>query len=399
MTAQTWSGPRVRTGLEVLAAQRFAPLAGKRVGAICNPTSVDERFEHLADLLRAAPRVELAALFGPEHGVRGEAQDMIGVGDAVDPRSGVPVYSLYGDRFESLSPTEESLRGLDALVFDIQDVGSRYYTFVYTMALCMKAAARAKLAFYVLDRPNPIAGAQVEGNLVRPGFESFVGMYPIPNRHGMTAGELARYFNEEHGIGCELTVVPCEGWRREQWWEQTGLDFVPPSPNMPTVDTACVYPGLCMVEGTNLSEGRGTTRPFEIIGAPFLDPYRFCEALRAERLPGVAFRPVSFRPTFHKHAGKTCGGVMLHVRDRGSFLPVRTGIAVLRAARQVAGDAFRWRTERYEFVDDKPAIDLLCGTDSVRLSTDAGRDLDGCMAGFEEDLKGFLPVRARYLLY
>ncbi|HCF61718.1 MAG TPA: DUF1343 domain-containing protein [Myxococcales bacterium] len=399
MRAQTRPGPRVRTGLEVLAAQRFTPLAGKRVGAVCNPTSVDERFEHLADLLRAAPQVELAALFGPEHGVRGEAQDMVGVGDAVDPRTGVPVHSLYGERFESLSPTEESLRGLDALVFDIQDVGSRYYTFVYTMALCMKAAAREKLAFYVLDRPNPIGGTQVEGNLVHPGFESFVGMYPIPNRHGMTAGELARYFNAEQRIGCELTVVPCEGWSREGWWEQTGLDFVPPSPNMPTVDTACVYPGLCMVEGTNLSEGRGTTRPFEVIGAPFLDPYRFCEALRAERLPGVAFRPLSFRPTFQKHAGKSCGGAMLHVRDRDSFLPVRTGIAVLRAARQVAKEAFRWRTERYEFIDDKPAIDLLCGTDSVRLGIDAGRDLDGCMAGFEEDLKGFLPVRARYLLY
>lgn len=393
------SAPRVRTGLEALAAKRFAPLAGKRVGAICNPTSVDARFEHLADLLRAAPGVELAALFGPEHGVRAEAQDMIGVGSAVDGRTGVPVHSLYGDSFDSLSPRPEWLQGLDALVFDVQDVGSRYYTFVYTMALCMKAAAAAKIGFWVLDRPNPIGGLQLEGNLVHPGFESFVGMYPLPNRHAMTAGELARLFNAEHGIGCELTVVPCEGWRRELWWEQTGLAFVPPSPNMPTPDTACVYPGMCLVEGTNLSEGRGTTRPFEMIGAPFLDPYAFCEALRAERLPGVAFQPISFRPTFQKHAGHSCGGAMIHVQDRGAFLPLRTGVALLRAARQVGGERFAWRTERYEFVDDKPAIDLLCGTDAVRLAIEAGRSLDGCLEGFDLELQSFLPVRERHLLY
>lgn len=388
-----------RTGLEVLAAQSFAPLKGLRVGAICNPTSVDRDFRHLADLLREAPGVSLAALFGPEHGIRGEAQDMIGVGEATDARTGVRVWSLYGATFESLAPPPESLRGLDALVFDIQDVGSRYYTYVYTMALCMRAAAKAKLKFFVLDRPNPIGGAQVEGNLVHPGFESFVGMFALPNRHGMTAGELARLFNEREGIGCDLTVVPCEGWRRGDWWEATGLPFVPPSPNMPTVDTACVYPGLCMVEGTNLSEGRGTTRPFEIVGAPFLDPYRFCEALAAEGLPGVKARPMSFQPTFQKHAGKSCGGAMLHVTDRQAFLPVRTGVAVLRAARQVGGEAFRWRTERYEFVEDIPAIDLLCGTDSVRKAIDAGEGLDACLAGFDLDLGRFRPVRDRFLLY
>ncbi len=389
----------VRTGLEVLASQGFAPLKGKRVGAICNPTSVDRQFNHLADLLQKAPGVTQAALFGPEHGIRGEAQDMIGVDAAVDARTGIKVHSLYGDRFESLSPREEWLKGLDALVFDIQDVGSRYYTYVYTMALCMRVAAKAKVAFYVLDRPNPIGGTQVEGNVVHPGFESFVGMFPIPNRHGMTAGELAQYFNREHGIGCELTVIPCEGWRREMWWEETGIPFVPPSPNMPTVDTACVYPGLCMIEGTNLSEGRGTTRPFEIIGAPYLDPYRFAEALRSEKLPGLAVRPMSFLPTFQKHAGKSCGGAMLHVTDRRSFLPVRTGVAVMKAARQVGGEQFRWRTERYEFVDDKPAVDLLCGTDSVRKAIDAGESLDRCLAGFDAELRAFLPVRAKYLLY
>jgi uncharacterized protein YbbC (DUF1343 family) len=387
----------VQTGLGSLAANRFRALKGLRVGAICNPTSVDSELRHLADLLWRAEGVTLAALFGPEHGVRGEAQDMVAVQAGVDARTSVRCTSLYGERFESLSPPPESLKGLDALVFDIQDVGSRYYTYIYTMALCMQAAARAKIGFFVLDRPNPIGGVQVEGNLVHPGFESFVGMFPLPNRHGMTAGELAKLFNER--FGCELTVVPCQAWRREHWYEATGLAFVPPSPNMPTVDTACVYPGMCLIEGTNLSEGRGTTRPFEIVGAPFLDPDRFCEALRREKLPGLKVRPLSFRPTFQKHAGRSCGGAMLHVTDRKSFLPVRTGIAVLRAAREVAGEAFQWRTEPYEFVEDKPAIDLLCGTDSVRQAIDAGKDLEACMEGFAGELAAFLPERAKYLLY
>ena len=389
----------VRTGFDVLAAEGFRRLKGLKLGLIANPTTVDGEFRHLADLLVGTPGLTLSALFGPEHGIRGEAQDMIGVEEAFDARTGVRVHSLYGDRFESLSPSDASLDGLDAMVFDIQDIGSRYYTYVYTMALCMKVAARKKVKFVVLDRPNPINGAQVEGNIVHPGFESFVGMYPLPNRHGMTAGELARYFNVEHQIGVELEVVPCEGWRRADWWEATGLPFVPPSPNMPTVDTAAVYPGLCMVEGTNLSEGRGTTRPFEIIGAPFLEPNAFCEALRRESLPGVKFRPMSFLPTFQKHRGVSCGGAMLHVTDRASFLPVRTGIAVCKAARAVGGDRFEWRTEKYEFVDTVPAIDLLTGTDTVRKAIDSGKSLDAAMEGFDRDLASFLPVRARHLLY
>ena len=390
---------RFRMGIDVLRDQDFAPLRGLKVGAICNTTSVDERLDHLADLLSRARGVELVALFGPEHGVRGEAQDMIGVDHAIDSVTRLPVHSLYGASFDSLSPTPESLDGLDALVFDIQDVGSRYYTYVYTMALCMRAAARARLAFFVLDRPNPINGLTTEGNLVHPGFESFVGLFPLPNRHAMTAGELARHFNEAHGIGCDLTVIPCEGWRRDMWWDATGRPFIPPSPNMPTVDTATVYPGLCLIEGTNLSEGRGTTRPFELIGAPFLDPTRFVEALRAEKLDGVAFRATSFCPTFQKHAGQSCGGAMIHVTDRACFQPVRTGVAILRAAREVGGEQFRWRTERYEFVDDKPAIDLLCGTDAVRRAIDAGQSLDACLSGFTEELSAFESIRKKSLIY
>lgn len=390
----------VKTGLEVAAARGFDFLRGKRVGAICNPTAVDAEFRHLADLLRAAPGVTLAALFGPEHGVRGAAQDMIGVDSSRDPKTGVPVHSLYGATFDSLKPTPESLKGLDALVFDIQDVGARYYTFVYTMALCMEAAAKAKIPFYVLDRPNPIGLEAVEGNIVHEGFKSFVGLYPIATRHGMTAGELAKYFNVEHGIGVDLTVIECDGLKRAMLWEDLGLQFVPPSPNMPTVDTALVYPGLCLVEGTNMSEGRGTTRPFEIFGAPWVDPEAYAEALRSEKLPGVKIRPLNFLPTFQKHAKQDCGGVMLHVTDPRAFLSVRTGAAcILHAWRLGQGKGFDWRREKYEFVDDVLAIDLLFGTDSVRKAIEAGKDLNACLDGFAPDLAAFKQKRARHLIY
>jgi uncharacterized protein YbbC (DUF1343 family) len=390
----------VTTGLDVWVEQRFSALKGKAVGAIVNPTSVDAQFQHLADLLAAAPGVKLKALFGPEHGVRGEAQYMVAVEDvARDPRTGVPVYSLYGSTFESLSPRPEWLAGLDALVFDIQDVGSRYYTYVYTMALAMKAAAKAGIAFYVLDRPNPIGGAQIEGNLAGERFRSFVGLYSLPNRHGMTAGELARYFNQEEQIGCALTVVPCEGWRRAHPWSDTGLHFVPPSPNMPTPDTALVYPGMCLGEGTNVSEGRGTCRPFELFGAPWLDSTALVERLSHEALPGVKFRPASFTPTFDKHRGVSCNGAMIHVMDRSAFRPLLTGIAIFRTLRELGGEHFAWRTDAYEFVKEVPAFDLLCGTDQVRLGIDAGAPLSKLVEGFEEQAAAFEWKRLPHLLY
>lgn len=390
----------VRTGLEVWKAQGFSALKGMRVGAIVNPTSVDSRFHHLADLLVKAPQVTLAALFGPEHGVRGEAQYMVPVDDASrDPVTGVPAYSLYGSTFESLSPRPEWLAGLDALVFDIQDVGSRYYTYVYTMALAMKAAAKAGLKFFVLDRPNPINGTHVEGNLIREGYHSFVGLYSIPNRHGMTAGELARLFNEEQRLGCDLTVVPCEGWTRAQHWRETGLHFVPPSPNMPTPDTALVYPGMCLGEGTNVSEGRGTCRPFEQFGAPWLDPRAFVAALEKEDLPGVAFRACAFTPTFDKFQGVSCNGAMMHVTDRQAFRPLLTGIAIFRAAYQQGGAHFSWREDAYEFVEDVPAFDLLCGTDAVRKGIEGGASLSSLVDGFDRDAQRFISKRQPYLLY
>jgi uncharacterized protein YbbC (DUF1343 family) len=389
----------VKTGLDTLVADDFSLLHGKRVGAVVNATSVDARMRHLADLLSEAPRVELKALFAPEHGLRGELPYMVAVEEIRDARTGVPIHSLYGHAPESLSPAPEWLEGMDALVFDIQDVGSRYYTYAYTMALAMRAAARAGVSFYVLDRPNPIGGTLAEGNLVGERFRSFVGLFALPNRHGMTMGELARYINTEEGFGADLHVVRCEGWQRFHYWDSTGLSFVPPSPNMPTPDTALVYPGMCLCEGTNLSEGRGTCRPFEQFGAPWLDSDALVRELTHLDLPGVLFRPVSFVPTFDKYEGRACHGAMIHVIDRPSFRPLLTGIAIVQTARRIGGPAFAWRTEPYEFVSDVPAFDLLCGTDQVRLGMEADWPLAKLLDGFEEQLAHFLVKRSRHELY
>lgn len=369
--------PKVLTGLETLVRERFAPLQGRRVGAICNPTSVDHHMRHLADHLHQAADVELVALFGPEHGIRGEAQDMEGVGSATDPRTGVPVHSLYGSDVASLTPTADQLAGIDVLVFDVQDVGSRYYTFAATMLHAMKAAATLGIAFVVLDRPNPIGGEAVEGPTVRTGFESFVGAHPLPIRHGMTVGELAGLFRAELELDLDLTVIPCSGWTRTQFWAETELPWVAPSPNMPTPTTALVYPGGCLVEGTNLSEGRGTTRPFELWGAPWLDPYALAEqtleTLRAcFRDGGVSLRPCSFRPMFHKHAGTTCHGVQPHVRDPLTFAPVAVYTVLLALAYEQPSQRFAWRTEPYEFVREPIAMDLLFGSSRERERIEAG---------------------------
>lgn len=357
--------PRVSTGLDRWVSERFAAIRGLRVGVIANPTSVDVRLRHLVDHLASNSGVTLAALFGPEHGIRAEAQDMIGVGATVDRRTGAPVHTLYGSDIASLTPTPEQLDGLDALVFDVQDVGSRYYTFAATMLYAMKAAAPLGLQFFVLDRPNPIGGEQIEGPTIQPGYASFVGCHPMPIRHGMTVGELARMFVAECEIDIDLTVVSCRGWSRTMLWSETGLPWVMPSPNMPTPDTALVYPGGCLVEGTNLSEGRGTTRPFELWGAPWLDPDALASA--CPPMPGVLTRPSAFRPTFHKHAGLTCLGVQPHVTNPSTFAPVWWYTAMLAVARKQNLGRFDWRREPYEFVDDPIAIDLLYGSSRDRL--------------------------------
>lgn len=386
-------------GLEVLAARRFRPLVGRRVGLVCNPTAVTRALVHAADLLHAAPGVRLEALFGPEHGVRGDAQYMAAVGGERDPRTGLPARSLYGETRESLRPGVGQLAGLDALVFDVQDVGARYYTYQATMMLCMEAAAEAGIAFVVLDRPNPIGGLLVEGPRLRPGFESFCGLHDLAVRHGMTVGELALLFREERRLDLDLTVVPCRGWRRGAGFRETGLPWVFPSPNMPTPETALVYPGLCLLEGTNLSEGRGTTRPFELVGAPWLEAHRLAGDLSAEGLPGVRFRPASFVPTWDKHAGVRCHGVELHVFDPARFRPFRTGLAVVARARAQDPGRFAWREEPYEFVADVPAFDLLCGSSREREAIEAGADLAEIVRAFAPEERAFAERRAPYLRY
>jgi len=360
---------------------------------------VDARLAHAADLLHAAPGVRLAALFGPEHGVRGDAQYMAAVGGGRDPRTGVRVHSLYGETAASLRPSRAQLAGLDVLAFDIQDVGARFYTYQATMMLCMEAAAEARLPFLVLDRPNPIGGAAVEGPRLRPGFESFCGLHDLAVRHGMTVGELARLFRAERALDLELEVVRCAGWRRATRFRDTGLPWVFPSPNMPTPETALVYPGMCLLEGTNLSEGRGTTRPFELFGAPWLDGARLADDLAREGLAGVRFRPASFVPTWDKHAGVRCHGVELHVHDAGAFRPFRTGLACVVHARSQDPSRFAWRTEAYEFVAGVPAFDLLCGSDRERRAIEAGATAAELVRAFAPEERAFARRREPYLVY
>ena len=388
---------KVELGLEVLLRERFPVLGGGRVGLICNPSTVDHAFEHAADLFYRHPSIELRALFGPQHGIRGETQDnMIEWEGFRDERTGVMAWSLYG---KTRQPTGEMLQDVDVLVFDLQDVGTRVYTFVYTMALAMEAARRYGRRMVVLDRPNPIGGRHVEGDLLQAGHESFVGMYPIPMRHGMTAGELARLFNTEFGIGCELEVVEMKGYERDLWFDETDAPWVIPSPNMPTPETAAVYPGMVCFEGTKVSEGRGTTRPFEIIGAPYIDSYRLAERLRGEDLPGVHFRPHSFLPTFQKHAGVLCHGVQLHVIDRESFRPVITGIAVIKAIRDLWPEAFEWQSPPYEYVWDRLPFDVIAGGTRLREQIEGGLTIGEISASWRADEDRFREVRRDSLLY
>jgi uncharacterized protein YbbC (DUF1343 family) len=388
----------VRTGLDRLLSERLSLLRGRRVGLLANPTSLDRELRHAADLLVAAG-VELVALFGPEHGVRGEAQDMVGVETSRDPRLGIPVHSLYGASPETLTPSTASLSGIDLLCVDLQDIGSRYYTYVWTMTLALEACARAGVPVLVLDRPNPLGGETVEGPGIARGYESFVGLHDVPVRHGLTIGELARLCASERGLAVELEVIELEGWRREQCFDQTGLPWVLPSPNMPTLETAFVYPGGCLLEGTNLSEGRGTTRPFEILGAPWIEAATLCAALEEEDLPGVRFRPLAFRPSFQKHAGEVCGGLQLHLVDRARFRSLRTGVALLHATFRLWPELTGWRREAYEFVRDRPAIDLLAGGDWLRAGVEAGARLQDLARGWEAEERAWRERRQPWLLY
>lgn len=388
---------RVTTGLEGLLDRISRGSVGGRVGLVSNPASVDAKLTHAADRLANAPGVTLAALFGPQHGFRSDLQDNMIETPHVDDRARrVPVYSLYS---ETREPTAEMLKGLDFLVIDLQDIGTRIYTYVYTMANCLRACARHGVRAIVCDRPNPIGGARLEGPMLRDGWTSFVGQFPILMRHGMTIGELARLFNEHFEIGAELEVIPMEGWRREMYYDQTRLPWVMPSPNMPTLDSAIVFPGAVLFEGTNISEGRGTTRTFELIGAPWIDGERLAEAMNRRNLPGVHFRPVFFEPTFQKHAQKTCGGCQIHVLDRASFQPVASGVTLMEEFRRQDPGRFGWKPPPYEYEHERLAIDLLFGSDALRQGLEAGRSADQISASWDADVRAFQPTRERYLLY
>ena len=373
-------------------------LSGRRLGLLCNPASVTLDFVPAPQALLAAG-LDVRVLFGPEHGLTGAAQDMEAVGGGEPSR--LPVISLYGETFDDLAPKGEHLEGLDAVVCDLPDVGSRYYTFVWSIALVMRECAKRRIPVVVLDRPNPLGGEVVEGNLPEERLLSFVGLHPVPVRHGMTPGEIARWTNATQGFGCDLTVVPMRKAGRTPSRREIAETpaWVLPSPNMPTPGTARVYPGGCLVEGTNLSEGRGTTRPFELLGAPWLDADEAAARANALGMPGVVFRPHVFRPTFQKHAGETCGGVQAHVTDFALFRPYETYLRVIKALRDMDPGRFRWRTETYEYRDDVPAIDLLTGTPTYRRLVDAGEPLETWIATFRDDEARFDEERRPHLLY
>lgn len=388
---------KVATGLDRIAAgdpEALAAVRG-RAGLVAHPASVDSRLRHARFVLRDAG-VDLRALFGPEHGYGGEAQDMIGVGDARDPE-GLPIHSLYGATEEALSPRPEQLADLDVLIVDLQDVGSRYYTYVWTAALALKAAAKRGVRTVILDRPNPLGGVHVEGAPQRSGHRSFVGLYDVAVRHGMTIGELATMVRALEGLDEEaLTVIGMRGWSPAMCFDETGLPWVLPSPNMPSLDTALVYPGGCLLEGTQLSEGRGLTRPFEIWGAPGLDGRALAERVSIE---GAVLRPTTFQPTFHKHAGLICGGVQIHVIDRERFAPYAAYLRLIAASAALLGDRFAWRHAPYEFVADVPAIDLLTGGPEYRAAVDARASLDTVLAAEEAGARRFAEERSAWLRY
>ncbi|MFF5786918.1 exo-beta-N-acetylmuramidase NamZ domain-containing protein [Streptomyces sp. NPDC012693] len=380
---------RVRTGFERLAADGYALLAGERVGVVTNPTGVTRDARHIVDVMHADARVDLVAVFGPEHGFRGTAQAGGSEGRYDDPATGLPVYDTYLKSGQPLADVFTA-SGVDTVVFDIQDVGARFYTYIWTLYDCMAAAALAGKRFVVLDRPNPVTGRAALGPVLDRAFATFVGREPIAQAHGMTVAELARLFDGEFLTSpVALETVRMTGWRRTDFFDATGLPWVPPSPNMPTPDTALVYSGTCLFEGTNLSEGRGTTRPFELLGAEGVDR-RWAEAANALGLPGVRFREAYFAPTFSKFQGKTVGGVQVHVHDRESFDPVRTGIGLLVTARN-SWSGFAWRADHW--------IDKLTGSTRVRTLIDAGAGVDETVGAWQSDLTAFRAVRKEYLLY
>jgi uncharacterized protein YbbC (DUF1343 family) len=388
----------IKTGLDWFDKRWPRTLAGAKVGLLIHPASINSKLEHASSLFLQSPKLEVMAFFGPQHGIRGETQDnMIEWKGFRDRRSGLPVYSLYS---KTRKPSAAMLKDIDAVVVDLQDVGARYYTFIWTMELCMQACAEMGKSVVILDRPNPLSGSIIDGTVLSSSFSSFVGLHPLPILHGMTLAEIALYIKHEYYPSLDLHIIPVTGWMRSQWFDATGLQWVLPSPNMPTLDTAIVYPGMCLLEGTVLSEGRGTTRPFEIFGAPFIDPDRLVARLDEFKLPGVVFRPLYFQPTFQKHVDRICGGAQIHVIDRRRFKSFKTGVAVLKAIHDLHHKQPLWKLPPYEYEAEKMPIDILAGNDWLRTSLEKGEELDQMEARWSTECASFgKKVRSKYLIY
>jgi len=388
----------VRIGLDLFEKNWPQKLKGTRVGLLVHPASVNRKLEHAVNLFIKSKQLDLQALFGPQHGIRGETQDnMVEWKGFRDAHTKLPIFSLYG---HTRKPEPSMLKDIDVMVIDMQNVGSRYYTFIWTMELCMQACLEMNKSVVVLDRPNPIGGHITEGPVLDTTYASFVGLRPLPVRHGMTIGEIGNYLRNEFYSSLDFHVIPMQGWKRKIWFNDTGLPWVMPSPNMPTLDTAAVYPGTCLLEGTNLSEGRGTTRPFEIFGAPFIDPEILVSHLNQFRLHGVVFRPIYFQPTFQKHAGKLCRGAQIHIVNREKFKPFKTGIAILKIIHDLYPEHFEWKQPPYEYETEKMPIDILAGTDKLRIGIEKDGKLDQMEEWWQEQCQQFhRTCRKRYLMY
>jgi uncharacterized protein YbbC (DUF1343 family) len=405
--------PKVKTGIDVFSESFPLALEGKRVGLVTNPTGINSNFESSIEIIAKNPKIKLVALYGPEHGVRGNAQAGEYVPFYIDEKYGIPVFSLYGQsmrpspsmlknideimrnfdiRKDEKTLKEEMVKGIDVMIFDIQDVGTRVYTYIATMAYCMEACAEAGIKFVVLDRPNPINGVSTEGPILKyPEFSSFVGVYPIPIRHGMTVGELARLFNEKFlKKKVDLLVIPMKGWKRRMWFDETGLPWVIPSPNMPTLDTATVYPGQVFLEGTNISEGRGTTKPFELFGAPWIDGYELTKRLNSLNLPGVRFREAWFTPTFSKYSGELCGGSQIHVIDREKFRPFETTLYIIKTILEMYPDKIKFHDEYF---------DKIMGNSEIRKMLIKGESIEKIVGSYKEELEKFNELRKEFLIY
>jgi uncharacterized protein YbbC (DUF1343 family) len=377
----------MKTGLDLFEMAWPERLNGSRAGLLVHPASVNSGLEDITGIFLRSGKLEIKALFGPQHGIRGETQDnMVEWRGFRDKKTNLPVFSLYS---RTRKPEPSMLRDIDVLVVDIQDVGSRYYTFIWTLELCMQACVETEKSVVVLDRPNPVGGLRTEGPVLDMTYGSFVGRRPLPVRHGMTIGEIGFYLRDTFYPSLNFHVIPMRGWKRKMWFDETGLPWIMPSPNMPTLDTAIVYPGMCLLEGTNISEGRGTTRPFELFGAPFIDPEALAKRLEEFRLAGVVFRPLHFKPTFQKYSGILCGGAQLHVTNRERFRPFRTGVAVLKTVYELYPGYFRWRKPPYEYETKKLPIDILAGTDRLRRDIEKGVSLDMMEEWWKEQCSGY----------